>query len=119
MREDSAGKSVNERYLYGNKKTVLSRLGSAETGVDNLAWDQPEALHSGGKARSISHLFAVGVQRDPEQLLCSLAQKVWVQHSDLAGVTQPDLGRRLPKAFSNLEGTHIQTRGNVFVGLKG
>lgn len=32
MRKDSAGKCVNERYLYGNKQTFFSRLGSAETG---------------------------------------------------------------------------------------
>ncbi|TNN44871.1 hypothetical protein EYF80_044921 [Liparis tanakae] len=40
---------------------------------------------------------------DPEQSVCSLVQKVGVQHSDFTHVTQPDLGRGLPESFPDLE----------------
>ena len=54
----------------------------------------------------ISDLFALGLQRDPEQSVCSLVQKVGVQHPYFTVVTQPDLRRAPPKAFSDLEITH-------------
>lgn len=57
-----------------------------------------------------TRLFTLGVQRDLEQPLGSLVQKMGVQHSDFTEITQPDLGRRLPKAFSNLDThTHMHT----------
>lgn len=62
-----------------------------------------DSQNSGVEA--ISYLFTLGVQRDPEQSVCSLVQKVGVQHSDFTHITQPDLGRGLPKAFPDLEST--------------
>lgn len=58
------------------------------------------------EAEMISHLFALGVQRDPEQSVCSLVQKVGVKDSDFTDVSQPDLGRGLPKTFPDLECAH-------------
>lgn len=69
-----------------------------------------------------THLFTLGEQRDLEQPFCSLVQKMGVQHSDFTEITQPDLGRRLPKAFSNLDTdtcTHEHTQNIKNVNSKG
>lgn len=61
----------------------------------------------------LSHLLTLGEQWDVEQSVRSLVQKVRVQNSDFTDVTQPDLGRRLPKALPHLEHTqeHRQRLG--------
>lgn len=57
----------------------------------------------------MSHLSAFGMQRDLQQFVGCLVQKVGVQHADFTHVAQPELGRGLPETLPDLEYTHTQT----------
>lgn len=62
------------------------------------------------EVKMISHLFAPMAQRDLEQSVCSLPQKVGVQHPYFIHISHPDLRRGLPEAFPALECTHKQRK---------
>lgn len=62
---------------------------------------------------SESHLSTPDLQRNAEQLLSGLVDKVGVQHSDFTDIPQPDLRRWLPKALPDLECARKQKRPKV------
>lgn len=52
---------------------------------------------------SAAHLLTPVWQWNVEQFFSSLVYKVRVQHSDFSDIPQPELRRRFPKTFSDLE----------------
>lgn len=59
-------------------KRLLLKLGSPRLQLHDSQTSEAEAT---------SHLFILGMQRDLEQSVCSLVQKVGVQHSDFTDVS--------------------------------